>query len=469
MKRIGLWPRSLGVAPRPNEDAEKKNLFRISHVHPLYVNTRACILVIPRLLVYLALMGIFLCFTERCLQNSVATMDLTKDMCFTYKVSEENEKMYQELCKDLLKSQSVFQYKLSKAEQLKSPVSSKEAETTGTNNQRTKQSRSPLFSREQHATTAINEIQFESDDDNIMLDKCLKARNDKPQPARSMIDKNAKVTRNKRKLSSDDESRNRYKSGDSMTENVLSGDSNNGNFRLKSIQKNFISSLNSLSTSDVKMPKFFDPSIVCKSAADELLIVNDDMLVQGCKKCEKLDDHTASLLGSLIILPKICHLPSKLPPSSCEALCDYIQCHPKTAINTTFVPFLRHCPLIQEQHRDLLVQVTENCASPVHAELLRALSSREIVCDVDLQIFQNLCLKVDCKLEKTHYDILSFLGSALKTHNSSVKFGQCLLFTVKQFGQYFTDLKALQGIVDGHSSGMKKAIEIQLRKILAKR
>lgn len=232
---------------------------------------------------------------------------------------------------------------------------------------------------------------------------------------------------------------------------------------IKTLQKHFISSLANVSTLDTGLFKNVEPSQVC---ACDSSVISEDVLIQACKKSEKVDDNIASIIGSLLLLPKMYHLPSKLSPSSCDALCEYVRHHPKISVTSLLVPFLQICPETKEQHIDLLIQLTENCSSPLSSQLLHALSSREVVGEVDLEIFQHLCKKVDPQADTNHTAVLAFLGKAVKSHHGLVKYGQSLLYIVKHMGKFIMDEDALQSLVNSHTSGMKKGIQIQLKKIL---
>lgn len=317
-------------------------------------------------------------------------------------MSEKNLVTYQELCKELSKSSSLFMYELPKLESTVLQGSIRKSDLSGTDNKLNDYPRSKK--------RKINFI----DNSDVPL-------------------KNNQIP-----LTSD----------------------------VKSLQKIFISSLNNSSMIDVKLYKAVDPLSVCASDSS---VISDEILIQVCRKSEKLDDFVASVLGTLLVLPKMYHLSSKISPSSCDAICDYVRWHPKVAVTHTLVPFLQHCPTTQEQHRDLLIQLIEHCASSALTQLLWALSCRDRVGDVDMQVFQHLCKKVDPQDEATHTAVLTFLGKALKHHQSSVKFGQCLLFIVKLMGQHIKDEETLQSVADSHTSGMKKAIQIQLNKILKNR
>ncbi|XP_068249584.1 uncharacterized protein [Palaemon carinicauda] len=316
-----------------------------------------------------------------------------------YTIAQENVASYQELCKELSKSTSVFLYK---------PPS-----LNVTNSQEAKRKQS---------------------DPEIGAVQDVKSSTKNKKPA---LGKNLHM-RNKSSESSD------------LTD-------------IKTLQKHFISSLGNVSALDVKLFKNVKPSQVCASDSS---VISDEIIIQACKKREKVDDDVASVIGNLLLLPKMFHLSSKLPPSSCDALCEYVRRHPKISVTSFLAPFLQLCPETKEQHTELFIQLTEHVESASSTQLLHALSSREVVSKADLDIFQHLCKKVDPQAETNHAAVLAFLEKAIKSHHGLVKFGQCLLYIVKHMGKHISDEETLMSVANSHTSGMKKGIQIQLKKIL---
>ncbi|KAG7167837.1 hypothetical protein Hamer_G010241 [Homarus americanus] len=213
--------------------------------------------------------------------------------------------------------------------------------------------------------------------------------------------------------------------------------------------------------SDLSCDDTIEPLDACSSNA---LIINDEHLVQICKKSEKSGEPAAALLGRLLILPKLYHLPSKLSTPAVEALLEFLQWHTAVMVTHVLVPVLQYCPETGEQHRDVVAHLVSECSYGYVTQMLSAIAMRVSIRDDDVQIFQLLCDHADQQSTATHKAALAFLKKTADKYKTYVKFGQCLLFVVKKMGQYIEDHESLQLIVNNHSSSLKKAIEVQMKK-----
>ncbi|XP_063597094.1 uncharacterized protein LOC134773784 [Penaeus indicus] len=236
-----------------------------------------------------------------------------------------------------------------------------------------------------------------------------------------------------------------------------------GTMDFKSLQKKVVANINTSAKLDFDALQSIDPKTVCESGVPSPA---DEVLVQVCKKCEKLGDNVVKTVCTLLILPKLYQLKSKLATSTCDAMTDFMRWHPSTTLTQALVPLLQHCPDMQEQHRDAIAQLIQKCSPSLVTQLLSAISTRESsTSDIEVQIFQLLCERANHQAQATHEATLTYLGKASETHKKSIKFGHCLLFVVKKMGAVMQDREGLQHIVNNHSSSLKKAIEVQLKKI----
>lgn len=235
-----------------------------------------------------------------------------------------------------------------------------------------------------------------------------------------------------------------------------------GSTDFKSLQKKVVANINTSAKLDFDALQSIDPKTVWESGVPAPA---DEILVQVCKKCEKLGDNVVKTVCTLLILPKLYQLKSKLATSTSDAMTDFMRWHPSTTVTQALVPLLQCCPNMQEQHRDALAQLIQDCSASLVTQMLSAISTRESTSDIDIQIFQLLCEKANHQAQATHEATLMYLGKASETHKTSIKFGHCLLFVVKKMGSVMQDREGLQHIVNHHSSSLKKAIEVQLKKI----
>ncbi|XP_037775242.1 uncharacterized protein LOC119572294 [Penaeus monodon] len=242
-----------------------------------------------------------------------------------------------------------------------------------------------------------------------------------------------------------------------LNETIISG-----TVDFKSLQKKVVANINTSAKLDFNALQSIDPKTVWESGVPS---PTDEVLVQVCKKCEKLGDDVVKTVCTLLILPKLYQLKSKLATSTCDAMTDFMRWHPSTTVAQALVPLLQYCPNMQEQHRDALAQLIQECSSSLVTQLLSAVSTRESTSDIDIQIFQLLCERANHQAQATHNATLTYLAKASETHKTSIKFGHCLLFVVKKMGAVMQDREGLHHIVNNHSSSLKKAIEVQLKKI----
>lgn len=235
---------------------------------------------------------------------------------------------------------------------------------------------------------------------------------------------------------------------------------------ITAMQKNVLSSLNSTEKLDIELYKSVEPLTVCNSSTP---VISEEVLIQVCKKSEKIDESIAALMGTLLILPKLYHLPSKLSTLDVDALSEFKHWHSGVMVTHVLVPLLQYCPKTEEQHRDILAHLVPGCSPKLVTEMLSAFCARESESDADLPIFHLLCENADQQDLATHTSVLTYLNKILDKYKSSVKFGQCLLLVVKKMGPYIQNHESLQLIVSGHCSSLRKAVELQMKKVMKNR
>ncbi|KAK8730425.1 hypothetical protein OTU49_008002 [Cherax quadricarinatus] len=232
------------------------------------------------------------------------------------------------------------------------------------------------------------------------------------------------------------------------------------------MQNSILNALNNSEKVNTELYKSVEPLSVCNSSAP---VISDAVLFNVCKKNENSDDAVAAIVGTLFILPKLYHLSSKLSKPNVDALLEFLEWHTDVSVTHILVPLLQHCPKTEEQHRDVLARLVSAFSTQHITQMLSALSSRESVSDVDVQIFQLLCENADHQASTAHTAVLAFLNKTADKYKTFIKFGQCLLFVIKKMGQYIQDYESLQLIANSHSSSMKKAIELQMKKAMKNR
>nr|XP_027212557.1 uncharacterized protein LOC113805701 [Penaeus vannamei] len=209
-----------------------------------------------------------------------------------------------------------------------------------------------------------------------------------------------------------------------------------GSTDFKSLQKKVVANINTSAKLDFDALQSIDPKTVWESGVPAPA---DEILVQVCKKCEKLGDNVVktvctpytrlryvvcrrdlcSLLPDILYQAfsypnsfplKLYQLKSKLATSTSDAMTDFMRWHPSTTVTQALVPLLQYCPNMQEQHRDALAQLIQDCSASLVTQMLSAISTRESTSDIDIQIFQLLCEKANHQAQATHEATLMYLA-----------------------------------------------------------
>ena len=96
-----------------------------------------------------------------------------------------------------------------------------------------------------------------------------------------------------------------------------------------------------------------------------------------------------------------------------------------------------------------------------------ALSKKDnsLIKETDFQVAQRLCQHVNIGNEEVHVTIINFLGNCGSSFNNSIKLGQFLLFLLKKMGRHLIVHEAFNFVINNHSSGLKKGIESQLKRL----
>lgn len=168
-----------------------------------------------------------------------------------YKVSEENEEVYRQLCQKFLQSDGLFQCQ----------------------------------HRDWVAKVELEEDSKERDEVEVIEEREDIRADNRPlthTPKKLRIEK-------KPSLSSELES--------DLNETLTSG-----TLDFKSLQKKVVANINTSAKLDFGVLQSINPKTVCESGVPSPA---DEVLVQVCKKCEKLGDNVVNTVCTLLILPKV--------------------------------------------------------------------------------------------------------------------------------------------------------------------
>ncbi|KAK3860567.1 hypothetical protein Pcinc_033390 [Petrolisthes cinctipes] len=232
---------------------------------------------------------------------------------------------------------------------------------------------------------------------------------------------------------------------------------------IKALQTMLMANLNSTEILEGNLYKVMEPADVCKCDA---ALVDDEILIKICKKSEKYNSTSVSVLGTFLFLPKLCHLPHKLSTPVIDALTHLMQHYTTEMVTTVLVPMLRFSSTLGEQHKEVLAEMVPEATTEHVTQMLSAFSSRDqLGSENDIQILQLLCQHCDHTSTASHHSVITCLNTLAGKYTSSVKFGQCLLYVAKNMTHNMKDLEGLKFIVGGHVSSLKKVIDITMRKL----